>query len=116
MVPGHTRSMSAAATGALLAISLMARPQPAHRRRPFEEAGQGAEHLRLLEQEGVVALVALDLDEGDVAATAFSAWTIARFSRVGNSQSLVKEIRQKRVGVPLKALAKTPPWASARSK
>src|SRR6185295_11537580 len=29
-----------------------------------------------------------------LAATAFSAWTIARLSEVGNSQSLVKETRQ----------------------
>ena len=35
---------------------------------------------------------------------------------VGNSQSLVKEIEQKRVAVPVKALASTPPCASARSK
>src|SRR5215813_10054048 len=33
------------------------------------------------------------------AATAFNAWTTARLSEVGNSQSLVKEIRQKRVRV-----------------
>src|SRR4029077_10960312 len=51
-----------------------------------------------------------------LAAAAFSAWTISRLSRVGNSQSLVKDIRQNRVGVPLKALASTPPWAAARSK
>ena len=42
------------------------------------------------------------------APAALSACTIARDSEVGNSQSLVKEITQKRVGVPLKALASTP--------
>src|SRR5262249_46075256 len=51
-----------------------------------------------------------------LAAAAFSACTMARFSRVGNSQSEVKEIEQKRVGEPLKALASTPPCAPARSK
>src|SRR6185437_156100 len=51
-----------------------------------------------------------------LAAAAFSACTIERFSRVGNSQSEVKEIEQKRVGLPLKALASTPPCWPARSK
>src|SRR4051812_1865780 len=40
---------------------------------------------------------------------ALSACTMARESEVGNSQSEVKEITQKRVGVFLKALASTPP-------
>ena len=39
---------------------------------------------------------------------ALSACTMARDSEVGNSQSLVNEITQKRVGVPLKAFASTP--------
>src|SRR5204862_3213676 len=47
---------------------------------------------------------------------ALSACTIARESEVGNSQSLVNEITQKRVGVPLKALASTPSQSAARSK
>jgi hypothetical protein len=51
-----------------------------------------------------------------LAAAAFSACTMSRLSCVGNSQSLVKDIRQKRVGEPLKALASTPPCAPARSK
>src|SRR5262249_2633707 len=51
-----------------------------------------------------------------LAATAFSAWTTARLSLVGNSQSLVKEKRQKRTGVPRKQLASTPPRSAARSK
>src|SRR5262249_62338994 len=42
------------------------------------------------------------------APAAFSACTMARDSEVGNSQSLVKEITQNRVGVPVKALASTP--------
>ena len=50
------------------------------------------------------------------AAAALSAWTIARESRVGNSQSDVNEITQKRVLMPRNALASTPPWSSARSK
>src|SRR6185437_14524680 len=51
-----------------------------------------------------------------LAATAFSACTISRLSSVGNSQSEVKDTRQKRVLVPRKALASTPPWSAARSK
>src|SRR5215471_14071869 len=42
------------------------------------------------------------------APAALRAWTMARDSGVGNSQSLVNEITQKRVGVALKALASTP--------
>src|SRR5262249_37030269 len=40
---------------------------------------------------------------------ALRACTIARDSEVGNSQSLVNEITQKRVGVSLNARASTPP-------
>src|SRR5690606_31770258 len=50
------------------------------------------------------------------APAAFSACTTARFSSVGNSQSLVKETRQKRVSVPRNASASRPPWSTARSK
>src|SRR4029077_18072899 len=50
------------------------------------------------------------------AATALSSWTTARLSRVGNSQSLVKENRQNLTGVPRKALASTPPFSAAMSK
>ena len=39
---------------------------------------------------------------------ALSACTMARDSAVGNSQSLVNEITQNRVGVPRNALAATP--------
>src|SRR5262249_42059382 len=51
-----------------------------------------------------------------LAATALRACTTARLSRVGNSQSLVKENRQKRTGVPRNTLASTPPCSAARSK
>src|SRR5215510_13129663 len=51
-----------------------------------------------------------------LAATALSACTISRLSRVGYSQSLVNETTQKRVLVPLKALASTSPCSAARSK
>ena len=44
-----------------------------HPRRRVDEAGCCCEHLRLFEQEGVVALVALHLDEADGAAAALSA-------------------------------------------
>src|SRR5215831_18419763 len=43
------------------------------------------------------------------AAAAFSAWATRLFSTVGNSQSLVNEMMQKRVLVPRKASASTPP-------
>ena len=42
------------------------------------------------------------------APAALRAWTMERDSGVGNSQSLVNEITQKRVGVPRNALATTP--------
>src|SRR5271156_6088602 len=42
------------------------------------------------------------------APAALSACTIARDSEVGNNQSLVNEMTQKRVGAPRKALAATP--------
>src|SRR5262245_6841618 len=47
---------------------------------------------------------------------ALSACTIARESEVGNSQSDVKEMTQKRVGVSLNALASTPSKSAAMSK
>jgi hypothetical protein len=50
------------------------------------------------------------------AAAAFRAWTMARESEVGNSQSDVKEITQKRVADPLNARARLPPCSAARSK
>src|SRR5690606_36081309 len=50
------------------------------------------------------------------APAALSAWTTAREPEVGNSQSEVKDATQKRVFVPRKALASTPPWSAARSK
>jgi hypothetical protein len=50
------------------------------------------------------------------AAAAFRAWTMARESEVGNSQSEVNEITQKRVVDPLKALASEPPCSAAMSK
>ena len=50
------------------------------------------------------------------APAAFSACTISRLSAVGNSQSLVKETRQKRVWLPRNASASRPPWSAARSK
>src|ERR1700730_4921842 len=51
-----------------------------------------------------------------LAAAAFSARTSSRLSDVGNSQSLVKEMMQKREGVPLKAFANAPACSAARSK
>ena len=42
------------------------------------------------------------------APAALSACTVARNSGVGNSQSLVKEMTQNRVGAPRNALAATP--------
>ena len=53
----------------------------------FDEAGHGHEHLGLVQQEGVVAFVARDLDEADRCAEALSACTTSRDSTVGNSQS-----------------------------
>ena len=77
---------------------------------PVEEAANDGEQFRLVEQEGVVALVGDDLRERDTRAPpALSAWTMARESEVGNSQSDVNETTQKRVGVPLKARATEPP-------
>src|SRR5439155_2101306 len=51
-----------------------------------------------------------------LAATAFSACTSARLSDVGNSQSLVKEMMQKRGCFPGKAAGNDPPCSAARSK
>ena len=67
------------------------------------------EQLRLVQQEGVVALVGLDLDEADIGGDRVQRVHDLRLSAVGNSQSLVKETTQKRVFVPRKALASTPP-------
>jgi hypothetical protein len=50
------------------------------------------------------------------AAAALRPCTISRFSRVGNSQSLVNETTQKRVSVPRNAFATSPPCSAARSK
>ena len=50
------------------------------------------------------------------ALAALSACTMARDSEVGNSQSLVNEMTQNRVGVSLNALASMPPASAARSK
>src|SRR6185437_910674 len=47
---------------------------------------------------------------------ALSACTSARDSEVGNSQSLVNDTTQKRVLMPLNALARTPSWSAAISK
>ena len=65
--------------------------------------------VRLVEQEGVVALVGRDLDEADIGAGRFSARAMARLSAVGNSQSEVNETMQKRVRVPRNAAARSPP-------
>ena len=54
----------------------------------IEKAAHGVEHFRLVQQEGVMALVGLDLDKAHLAATAFSAWAMRLFSTGGNSQSL----------------------------
>ena len=51
-----------------------------------------------------------------MAAAALSACTTGATLAVGNSQSEVKEMTQKRVFVPRKALASTPPCSAARSK
>jgi hypothetical protein len=51
-----------------------------------------------------------------LAAAALSAWTSARLSDVGNSQSDVKLTTQKRVLVPVKASASVPPCSACRSK
>src|SRR6266446_6708819 len=51
-----------------------------------------------------------------LAATALRAWTRARLSEVGNSQSLVNEIRQNRGWLPAKAAGNEPPCSAARSK
>ena len=52
---------------------------------------------------------AADISANDTRALpALSACTMARDSEVGNSQSLVNEITQKRVGVPLNAFATIP--------
>ncbi len=82
----------------------------------LQEPGKHREQLGLVEQEGVVALVGFTSTKLTFAATALSACTTSRDSRVGNSQSLVNEIRQKRTGVFAKALASTPPCSAARSK
>ena len=82
-----------------------------------DEAANGGEEFRLVEQEGVVAVVGLDLDKADTGRPPrSSACTTSRLSAVGNSQSLVKETTQKRVLVPAKASASRPPWSAARSK
>src|SRR5215207_8981599 len=77
--------------------------------RPGEKAPHGGEHAGLVEKEGVVTLVALDLDEADRGGGGVERMPIARESRVGKSQSEVKEMRQKRVFVPRNASASTPP-------
>ena len=69
----------------------------------IEKASDDREHFRLVEQERVMSLVGDDLGERHARAAALSACTIARESDVGNSQSLVNEITQKRVGVSLNA-------------
>ena len=46
-------------------LTLMAPPSPRARAAEREEAVDGGEQFRLVEQEGVVAAVGLDLDEGD---------------------------------------------------
>src|SRR5579864_8492688 len=51
-----------------------------------------------------------------VAAVALSACAMSLFSAVGNSQSLVNEMMQKRVLLPAKASASRPPCSAARSK
>src|SRR6266404_9917432 len=47
---------------------------------------------------------------------ALSAWTSARDSEVGNSQSLVNDTTQNRVWMPRKACASTPSRSAAMSK
>ena len=73
-------------------------PTPRAARGGGEEAADGGEQLRLVEQEGVVAAVASRSRRSEtLAAAALSACTTVRFSAVGNSQSVVKETTQKRV-------------------
>jgi len=78
-----------------------------HREEPIDEAV--LEGLHRLHREGrpdiAKTVIMLFLES---APAALRAWTIARESEVGNSQSLVNEITQNRVAVALKALASTP--------
>jgi len=73
------------------------------------ETLEGREHFRLVEQEGVVALVGLDLDEAHIGGRRVQRMDDLAVSDGGKSQSLEKATTQKRVLVPLKALASTPP-------
>ena len=56
-----------------------------------------------------MALVGLDFDKATCAATAFRAWAMRLFSAVGNSQSLVKEMMQKRVVEFAECVGQMPP-------
>ena len=84
-----------------------------HRRRArgcrVEKAARGGEQLRLVEQERVVALVAVDLDEAHGSGGGVQRMHEGARIEVGNSQSDVNDTTQKRVLVPRKALARTPP-------
>ena len=107
-VPGVAHAIAVSADGLLLASS---------RDLPRDRADQLAAIA-----SGLVSLTqgAARCFEGgavlQTAATAFSACTTSRLSGVGNSQSLVKETRQKRERALRKALASTPPCSRARSK
>ncbi len=81
-----------------------------------EKARQRRVELGLVEQEGVVALVGLDLDEADIGRDRVERMDDGAAFRVGKSQSEVKETTQKRTCVPWKAPASKPPWSAARSK
>ncbi len=82
---------------------------PARRGGGSQEAADGGEEDRLVEQEGVVAAVGLDLDEADRGAARIERADDRLLSTVGNSQSEVKEATQKRVREPRNALASRPP-------
>ena len=58
----------------------------------------------------------LDVGCGDGALLAHLARTSSRLCGVGNSQSELNEMTQKRAGAPRNALASTPPCEAARSK
>ena len=71
--------------------------QPAVLGAAGQKAAQGLEQLGLVQQEGVVALVGLDLDKADIGGDGVQRMDQLRGSRdVGNSQSLVKEMMQNR--------------------
>ena len=94
----------------MMRFCIVAHLTPRRRAAAERKPRDGGEKLRLVEQEGVVAAVGLDLDEGDVRRRGVQRMHDGAVLRAsGTASREVKETTQKRVFVPRKALASTPP-------